>query len=217
MQIDALCIQIAQELSDAAPGHEFTSWSRELVKAFILEAMQVSYQNRKDIFTHDVILRVTSAGVEGGCGCTEYSRVDGQVMEDGTFLWPLRERPDEVKNVWTGPVCRKSIKQFKLKSYSLTNNNTDIIVYPTPPGGTEVYILASCSSIPTAGDTTDVPDELVPAVVQWVLFKAKAIDAEHNPAIYEVAVTHRNTFFNLLNAQENKEAGNVRTVSARSS
>lgn len=217
MELDALCLQVANELNDAAPRHEFTSWSRGLVLSFIFDALRVLYQERSELFEKRVILTVTSEGVSGGCGCTKYDRVWGQSDANGNILWPLRERVDDVKNVWTGARCSVSPNNFKLKSYSISDNGTDLRVYPSPPRGYVFYILATCTEAPTEEETNSVDDELVPAVIQWALFKAKMMDAENNPAIFNTAVTHQNTFWALVNRQINKETGDENRIKSAGS
>lgn len=207
MKFGSLLDQLAVDLNDAAPGHEFTTWSKQQIRAYLEEAIQTAFIERPDLFTDTRVIKLKPCTVvQDTCDCTHVRRVIGQSTKDGRVFKTLRPKKNDDKLRWTGRTCPVSPKDFELQEYSIDNVTDKLWVYPQVPAGLDVYIAVECAILPeTFGDDYDIPGELQAAVVQWVLFRAKMVDGENNTTIIQVANAHKQTFWELLNAQVNSK------------
>lgn len=207
MQVSSLLEQLAVDLNDAAPGHEFTTWSRDQIRAYLIEGIQVSFSVRPDLFIETVIIKAEPCSVvQDTCGCTHIRRVIGQSTKNGRVIKELRQRSNDDKLRWTGRTCPVSPDKFELKEYSIDNATDKLWLYPQVPVGKEIYVMVECAKVPEDIDNDyDIPAELLAPVVQWVLYRAKMVDGENNTAIIQVATGHQNTFWALLKAQKDNE------------
>ncbi len=203
MKFESMLHNIAADLNDAEPGHEFTTWTQAQIANYIREAIRVAFVERADLFVETKILKVTACQhLVDTCDCTHVRRVLWQSDKDGNPLHMLRVRKNSDKLVWRGMTCPVNPRDFKLEEYSIDNVTDKLWVYPQVPGGIDVYIAVECSVLPDEiGDDYEIPNELDAAVVQWVLWRAKSVDAETNATANQVANMHQDTFWKLLNAQ----------------
>lgn len=203
MNINSLLELIAVDLNDAAPGHEFTTWSREQIRAYVEEAVQVAFIERPDLFIETRVIRLQPCTyIQDTCDCTQVRRVLGQTTKDGRILRLLRPKKNSEKIQWHGRTCPVSPKNFELKEYSIDTLTDKLWVYPMVPAGMDVYVAVECSVAPSENSTNyDIPTELRAAVVQWVLYRAKMVDAENNTGVLAAAKEHQDTFWKLLTAQ----------------
>lgn len=208
MKFDSLLDQIAVDLNDAAPGHVFTTWSREQLRAYLEEAIQIAFTERPDLFMETRVIKVKPCTVvQDTCDCTQVRRVIGQSTAGGSIIKYLRFKQSGTdKLVWNGRTCRVHPKKFELQEYYIDGVTDKVWVYPEVPAGIDVYILVECAVIPDVfGPSYNIHTELRAAVVQWVLYRAKMVDGENNTAIVSVANYHKTTFWELLRASVNEE------------
>lgn len=207
MQVSSLLEQLAVDLNDAAPGHEFTTWSRDQIRAYLIEGIQVSFSVRPDLFIETVIIKAEPCSVvQDTCDCTHIRRVIGQSTKNGRIIKELRQRSNDDKLRWTGRTCPVPPDKFELKEYSIDNATDKLWLYPQVPAGKDIYVMVECAKVPEdIDDDYDIPAELLAPVVQWVLYRAKMVDGENNTAIIQVATGHQNTFWALLKAQKDNE------------
>lgn len=207
MLVSSLLEQLAVDLNDAAPGHEFTTWSRDQIRAYLTEGIQVSFSERPDLFIDTVIIKVEPCSVvQDTCGCTHIRRVIGQSTKTGRIIKELRQRSNDDKLRWTGRTCPVSPDKFELKEYSIDNSTDKLWLYPQAPPNKDIYVMIECAKAPDdIDDSYEVPVELLAAVKQWVLYRAKMVDGENNTAIVQVATQHQNTFWKLLDSQKRNE------------
>lgn len=202
MNLKSLRAKIALDLNENVPGHEWTTWTENQVDGYILDALLILFQERPELFVHQQILEVAASNPQDICNCTRIERVFGECNEQGTILRPLRKRSHSDKLVWPGASCKQDPRYFHLREYALEENGTQLWVFPHPPAGLSVNVLVECLVLPdklTADSELD--NELVPAIIQWVLFRAKMMDGENNPAIAQIASAHQTTFWTLVNDQ----------------
>lgn len=198
MNVRSLMERASVDLNDAAAGHEFTTWSREQLRAYIEEAVQIAFSERPDLFTELRVLKAQPCTMlQDICDCTSIRHVIGQSDKNGHVVKPLRERRTE-KLVWTGRTCPVLPKNFELNEYMIDRQMDKLWLWPQVPAGLDVYVLVECAVFPSDIEAVDFPDELAAAVIQWVLFRAKMVDGENNQAIVTVAEQHKKTFYELL-------------------
>lgn len=222
MFIGSLLDLLAVDLNDAAPGHAFTTWSKEQLGAYLEEAIQLAFLERPDLFLEERVLKVEPCALrhEVEC-CTKIRRVLGQCDARGRVTHMLRPRKLDMRMVWTGRTCATSPKTFKLTQYAIDDMDDSIWLWPQVPAGQDVYVLVQCAVLPTnVGEGYDVPEELVPAVRQWALYRAKVIDAEVNQTVAQIATDHKQTFWQLLQASAGappigEEVDNAPSAAAR--
>jgi len=75
-------------------------------------------------------------------------------------------------------------------------------IHPPVPEGVEKWVLAEVQTPPASIDTvSDMLDEYVPIVKQWMLHRALMLDCESNQLLPQVAKVHLDTFTTLLKLQ----------------
>lgn len=218
MRLSALLDQIAVDLNDAAPGHVYTTWHRDQIRAYLEEAIQVAFTNRPDLFTATRIMKVQNCNVvQQACDCTKIRRVIGQSTKDGRLIKPLRRLAGNDNLRWQGRMCPAYPDDFELNDYSIDNKMDKVWVFPAVPPTLDIYVLVECSIVPeNLDDSYEIPAELVAAVRQWALWLAKIVDGENNALIVDVAQKHQETFWRLLAAQKEDEDFRAEKDDARS-
>lgn len=206
MLFSSLLEQLAVDLNDAAPGHEFTTWSREQLRAYLEEAVQTAFAERPDLFMETRVIKLQPCTVlQEACDCTHIRRIIGQCTKDGRIIKLLKPRKYNDRIVWNGRTCMGNPKTFELNQYAIDDKSNRLWVWPQIPGGMDVYVLVECAVIPDTFGDYDVPDELRAAVLQWALYRAKMVDGENNQSIVAVANAHKETFWQLIAVHKNRE------------
>lgn len=197
-----LVIELAADLNDSLPGYENTIWSQAQLGAYIVEALGLIYDKRPESFMETKLIKVDSCSIiqEFDC-CDKIHRVVGQATSSGRLIRTLRERDFETNLQWTGKFCRPIKKEFQLTGYSIDKLMEKVYLYPEVPVGQEVYILVDCSSKPDKD--TDISVDNLAIVKQWVMYRAKMIDADIDPSAKEAASTHYQVWRDLMGL-ENK-------------
>lgn len=204
MKFSSLLERLAVDLNDAAPGHEFTTWSRPQLRAYLEEAVSTAFIERPDLFTETRIIKLKPCTVvQDTCDCTHIRRVIGQATKDGRILNTLKPKKNNDKLIWNGWTCPVHPRDFKLTQYSIDDVTNKLWVYPQVPAGLDIYVAVECAVMPDTSGDYDVPVELEAAVIQWALYRAKMVDGENNATIVSVANAHKTTFWELLQAQVN--------------
>jgi hypothetical protein len=192
-------LRLAADLGDAAPGHEFASWPREQLRGYLAEACQIVSEAKPGTFSRDLVLSFTGTRPSYDlCPCSTLSadEVLGQSDELGNVLWSLKPRPYGAKGRWPGPECPPPAK-FRLREFSVSPDGRSIQFYPNIPPGLTVHLAARCSAFPS-GDWDEVADKAYPAIAQYVLYRAKMVDGENNPAVLTAASKHLEAFSLLV-------------------
>lgn len=208
MFLNDVVTQIAQDLNDAAPGHEFTTWTEGQLRFYVQEALHTIFNIRPDLFIETRIIKMQPCTyVQDTCDCTQIHAVIGQVTESGRVIKRLRKREQGTKQLWAGWTCHVSPKNFELREYYIDTDTDKLWVFPQVPAGTDVYLMVECSVLPNAlEDGYAISGELVPMVIQWALYRAKMIDGESNQLILAAAKEHRSVFEGLVNFSVNSQA-----------
>lgn len=195
--------EVAQDLNDLEPNHEFTRWSRDQLQSYLREALSIAGSNLKSRFTRQVVLEVKpGAAFQKACECTEIVRIFGECTSQGLLLKTLR-RVDDIDEInWVGGCNSQSCtKEYCtcLVSFTLSRSNpSEYKVYPPLRHGAHAYVLAECYIAPDGDYTRDIPADLVAMVKAWMLYRALSVDAETSPAVAQAAASHRTDFFDML-------------------
>ena len=212
--------EVSLDLNDAEPGYENTRWSVELLQSYLREALTLVSRSMKSWFAERRVVELQPGGVwQEACACDEIIRILGESTSSGRLLRYLRRLEDSEEYTWAGDVdvCPASDKSYRMLSYSLSSvKESEFRVYPPVPVGAKRYVLVECYTAPTGDQSADVPSEAVPAVKQWMLFRALAIDSENNAAIMQLAGAHKTVFYEMMTLFEKEKAeeanGSLRAV-----
>jgi len=124
--------------------------------------------------------------------------IDG--LTPGKIVTPAARKHIDYSNLlWTAADGEAAIDNF---SY---DKNAPDVFYVTPPASStvDVYVELISSQLPTAvaavGDNPGVNDIFFEPLVQYMLYKAFSADDED--VEYSKAITHMQTFFNLLQVE----------------
>ncbi|MDR1872018.1 MAG: hypothetical protein LBS60_08925 [Deltaproteobacteria bacterium] len=199
--VNDILYKLAVDLNDAAPGHEFTTWSKEQLRGYVIEGCQIISGTKPGWFAKPVVLEFTGCQQYYEiCSCTSLDASDvlGQSDAAGNVFQTLKSRPFGLKGRWSGPECEPPPPdRFKLREFSITPDGRSIQLFPKVPPGLTVYVAALCSVIPD-DDAMEVPLKVIAPVIQYVLYRAKMVDGENNPAIATIAAKHFEVFTTLV-------------------
>lgn len=223
MLLSEVIREISVDLNDQEPGHEYTRWAVDQLQSYVREGLITIGRPLKDLFTKSIIIKVKSgAGWQQACDCTVLLRIVGETDSSGNILRYLNRSLDKEENTWAGGVqrCPVNPKEYVMTGYTIsTVNDNEFKITPPVPVGVVRYVQAECFSYSTGYNLRDdIPDEAVPLVKQWALFRALSVDSENNPTIINLAQTHRKSFDDLLQLavgirkQEQQENDNLRAV-----
>jgi hypothetical protein len=196
-----LLTRVSEDLNDFAENYEYTTWPKEQLRAYMLEAFQLVLKSRPEIFNEDRVLALRSGSehhdIRGRCGCDSLSLdgVLGQSDKYGNILRRVRPRSDGALDAFPGGYC--PTRPYRILEYAVSADGKSVRVYPSVPPRETVYLAVRCAVIPRR-DRDGVPEEIAPAVVQWMLYRAKMVDGENNPAVLSAAVYHWQTCAALL-------------------
>ncbi len=223
MLLSEVIREISMDLNDQEPGHEYTRWTIDQLQSYVREGLITIGRSLKDFFTKNIIVKVQpGSNWQEACDCTVILRIVGETDSAGNILRYLSRSLDKEENIWSGSIqrCSVSPKDYIMTGYSISSTEDEKfkIVPPVPPGITR-YVLVECYSYPTSKNLSDnVPDEAIPMIKQWALYRALSVDSENNPTITNLAQTHYKVFNDLLSAAvavrelEERDADNLRTV-----
>lgn len=199
---------LAVDLGDSEPGHEFSRWSQAQLLGYVNEGLCMIGSLNPGMRSKPTIL-VLSPGSEQSLGCCDrLSNVIGQVDADGNVIASLSKGSLTMSLRWNKAPCLKTNltgPAFRLKSY--TNNAADarfFTVSPPVPPGTIVRLKVICSrndgGYGLEDEVDDVDCGLVVAAKFWAIFRAHFVDDEKSPE-YNKAMTAVKLFFQLINVK----------------
>jgi len=194
--VSSLLLQLSMDLSD--PG--FVRWTRDQLRAYLLEGLIVAFGKRPDLFLKRVIIKLDNCStLQETCECDRVFRVLGQSTKDGRIIRNLRRKSSSSKIVWNGKPCRIGPEDFKLSSYSLTPTTNVLEIYPPVPAGIDVWIVVECAQAPgDLSDSDDFSNILSVAAKQWALSRAHRVDGEVNQIAFTLGRDHEAAFWRLL-------------------
>lgn len=203
MNVGTIIFDVSRDLNDQVDGAAYIRWTQGQLHSYLIEAVTQLSALYKQLFHKQVVVRLKSGDVwQEACDCTHIIRVVGESTWDGTVTRQLREMSDESVYKWPGSVldhCRPSSADSELNGYSISSVKDSMFkVHPPVAPGREKFVLVECYSQPGEKElqstSYDVPDRLVQAVKQWMLYRALIVDSENNPAIIQVADTHMKVY-----------------------
>jgi hypothetical protein len=192
---------VAADLSD--PRGE--TWPRRQLKFWLTEAVGLIVRYVPTFFSETVVVALTGGetGYRPVCPCLALTPegVLGQSTALGDVVRPLRPRADDASVRWfpAGKCPAVWTRPFSLSEYSISPDGDGIRVWPEPPPGEVVYLALRCPVMPDVeDDDAEVDDDALATAAQWILYRAKNMDAENNPAIFQAAYDNKENFFLLL-------------------
>lgn len=213
--------EVSADLNDQEAGYEFVRWSKDMLRAYLREAISQVSTVLSSWFVDTVVVKLTpGSGWQTACDCTKIRRILGVCNKDGTVYQYLSRMSDDDMNIWAGPLKRCQAQQAsEMVSYSINATTRDTFrIFPEVPVKGTYYVLVECSVKPSGTDDTSIPDDAVAMVKQWMLYRALSMDAENNQSIATIAANHYKTFTDLLKMAiemeryEEEKYGSVRTV-----
>ena len=213
--------EVSADLNDQEPGYEFARWSKDLLRAYFREAVSQISTVLSSWFVDTEIVKLTpGTGWQKTCNCYKIKRILGVCDKDGTVFRNLYRMSDDDMNVWAGPLRRCPVKgDEEMLSYSINASTRDTFkILPAVPNKGTHYVLVECSKSPDGSDTSNVSEDSIAIIKQWMLYRALSMDSENNQSIAAIAANHYKAFNDLLNRAieidryEEAKYGTVRTV-----
>lgn len=200
MNTQALILSISSDLNDNEDGFHNQTWTEQQIREWVAEGVTLVYDKRPDLFMEQKVIPVVPCSViQDTCDCGVIRRVLGHATKDGRLLSIMRKQGLESSLQWRGTSCRRAVGKYKPTSYALDAVTDTLYVWPEMPPHEEAYILVECASRPDPDSINEnVDDGYVTAVKQWVLWRAKSMDAELSSAAMSAAQMHYKAFFDVL-------------------
>lgn len=215
--------EVSQDLNDQEAGHEFVRWTRSQLESYMKEAVLHVSKYMKTWFLAKLTVELEPGGDwQEPCSCTRILRIYGESDKNGNVIRYLRRIDDVEQDIWPGVPqrCVEPNGPYSMEGYTVNNSDggTSFKVYPPVPYGQRRYVSLLCYKKPAGDALSDIPDEAVAAVKQWMLYRAYALDSENNATLVQLADSHNKTFFALIEAahklelEEELRYGSIRTA-----
>lgn len=215
--------EVSRDLNDQEPGFEYTRWTRAQLESYMKEAVMQVSKYMKTWFLSRMVVKLEPGGDwQTACNCTRILRIYGESDKDGNVIRYLRRTDDVEKDIWPGlpQRCVEPNGSYSMESYTInaTDSGESFKIYPPVPYGQERYVSLLCYKKPSVNADSDVPEDAVAAVKQWMLYRAYALDSENNQALIQLADSHYKAFTNIvetahkLELEEELRYGSVRTA-----
>lgn len=204
------------DLNDQVQGSEYTRWPYAQLLSYYREILPELAEAAKWLFLDTVIVPLAAGNVwQYTCECTRILRVLGECTKDGELLSNAQEVSDDNIYIWPGSTVpnrcdREYNNSAPFTSFTLNRIHEEFfrVHPPVTPFGPSRFALVECYRKPDSADESfSVPEELVKAIKQWMLYRALIVDSENNAEIRDVAKTHLQVYQAALAqlAAENKE------------
>lgn len=195
---------VSVDLNDHTPGYEFLRWPESQLLTYLQEVFAYLLDWVHDLYQKRVVVPlVPGPGWQEACECEEITRVLGESTADGRILRRLNRFEDDESLEWeSGYADCGFTSSSKLYGYILSGTDASLFrVVPDVKPGAKKYAVVECYTHPGTPDLmSDIPDELVMPIKQWMLWRALSVDSENNAAITQLAGQHRETYFALYQA-----------------
>lgn len=195
---------VSRDLNDQIPGYEYTRWTQDQLLSYLQEALVEVSSIYRSLFVERVVVQLApGADWQAACHCSHIARILGLSDAHGHITKYLTKSDDNDANVWAGDTrgCASG-KAEDITSYAINAvDDTQFRVYPPLKPGQYGFVTVECYKTPTdiTGDY-NVPERVVAAIKQWMLYRALLIDSENNTAIVNVAKMHMETYTSLIQA-----------------
>lgn len=198
MNVAEIIRAVSFDLNDQEPGYEYTQWSYQMLKHYLLEALIDLSQTFYKFFITRHVIQVETGGAwqRACCGCDSILRVLGETNADGTeiksTLIRMTDNPDNDWPTSTSAICERNPDNYQMIGYSISNTDDKYFrVFPPPNDGKTHYVAIECySHIHDIEDNTEVFWRFIPIVKEWMLGRAYMVDGENNPAIFQLGRQH---------------------------
>lgn len=171
-------VDIADNLNDAEPTHEFTRYSvRAFIRAFN-DAMCLIAKYRPDLFTEYRKVKLEPGKYQDARGCcTNVLEILEQVDANGNIIKSIkgsRQTTERRKAVWKKPSCFVSAgpNGFLVDNAWIDKNmNGRFTIDPPLPCGVDAWVLVKCVSVPCALTAKDLTADINAACEHMVAAK----------------------------------------------
>jgi hypothetical protein len=212
MKLSALLLDIARDLNDAEPGHEFTRWPQQSLARWFNEGRCNAFTLNPSQFSQVVVVKLQPGTEQQACNGGILHDILGQTDARGLITTPINRTDMSMSTRWTKTVncCVTGASTTKLTGYTFTASENGLFsVEPPVPPGADVYVKVVCYTRPSDLSLTDDVDDsddcaTTAAATQWALFRAMMRDDE-SIAAQNAAAVHRQMFFDLLNVRYTRE------------
>lgn len=215
--------EVSRDLNDQEAGYEYTRWTRAQLESYLKEGVTQVSRYMKTWFLSTLTVQLEPGNDwQDACSCTRILRIYGESDSKGNVIRYLRRIADIEQDVWPGSPqrCIEPNGEYKMEGYTINNSDggASFKIYPPVPYGQKRYVSLLCYKRPTGDAQSDVPDDAVAAVKQWMLYRAYALDSENNQALVQLADNHYKVFVNLIDTarklelEEEARYGSVRTA-----
>jgi hypothetical protein len=191
---------IAADLNDP----DFRAWPESQLLAHMEEGLLLAAQVKPDWLSEERVLTFGPGHANEykdvrPCLCLGAEMVLGQSDCRGAVFQKMKPRAAVMEGVWPGNWSGARKKPVRLREFAVALDRKGIKVFPGIPPGESAHVAVRCPVLPDLQDPkTELPSDVVPALTQWVLFRAKSADGGQNPAMLKMAGSHRDACFALM-------------------
>lgn len=223
MRIYDFFLTVASQLGDARPGGEFRRYPLRDLTAYFSEAMCFAAAHRPDLFTKQVVMKLTPGEMQDAscCGCSANVRFHSQIDAQGNIVKDLSSISKAKSDVskWFRAPCKVGVgidgedQAVPLITGLTLEGGTNGIFIVTPPvkPGDDIWVKLSCTMSPCSPSEGEVlggaamPDcTWLPALRSYVLYRALQGD-RHAAGASQEAQNELKNVYSYLNLKYKME------------
>lgn len=201
---------ILQEVTEAG-----TRWKNEELIGWLNESYQAITQVKPDASSIneevDLVTGTRQSIPDSGLRLLDVVRNTSEQSQGYGILVATRRSIDQTRRAWHRDPVSYNIEQFMFDDLDPTH----YYVYPPARSGAKVEIIYSAVPDPHAtnslasveGDTINLPDAYVPAMIDYILYRAYSKDAGHAANLNRASM-HMQAFNNALGVKAQTDAAN---------
>lgn len=180
----------SRQLNDAEPGHSNIRWTRADLLAYLNEALCMLAIVRPNIFLGTQEIELKQGVVQTlPPGVKALYAIEGTLQKDGSLSAKRPSKSDIYLSRWFNDPCAtaralRGATEYVVASYSVDANDKQMfkVQPPVPPPPPAVKVLARVLKAPRGlteeGDDPGVDCCYVPALLEWMLYRAYGVDDE---------------------------------------
>lgn len=156
--LEDLLLNLARDLRDAEPGHEFTQFTREILLSWWNEGLCILHRTRPDLFTRSRDVELQPGNRQSvGEECT-FKSVDANIGAQGQDLTPIRATSVTAMRQWGGkPQCIGNPKDYRVTEFQFDKLQRDTFyVSPPVPAGAKATVRVTCVEPPPTLTMSDL-------------------------------------------------------------
>ena len=185
----SLVDMVSKYLVDHEDGYEFILWSEADLLSYLNLALQIVAEHNANLFTAQRAIPLQSGAVQDIPISCESPYLRGVKIPGQELQLPRHIKTGPNSGIQQ-PQCTNSTRcgnTYKMVGWSIAStDSTKIYVTPPVPEGVTGELILECYAPPTVSTIEaplDIPERLIPAIFELMLYYAYGVDIESSSMI----------------------------------